>query len=411
MILGQGHGHDTPMGHGQQLCEILSSSNLAVRSYGPDTDFQYVCTVTLTLEIWPWVKVMTHPWVMDNNCVKLYPDRTREYEVMAQTRCEQTNRQTDQQTDRVIPTVYTPPPKLCLRRYKKRAKILNERGKYTFQFDNYMYMCEILSRSNLAVRSYGPDMDFGYVCTVTLTLELWPWVNVMTHPSVIAISEELWTGHRFPVYVHCDLDLGDMMLGQGHDTWLGHGQQLCQILSRSNLAVRSYGPDMDFQYLCTVTLTLEIWSWVKVMVMTHPWVMDNNCVKFYLAPTWQWGVMARTRISSMCALWPWPWRYDLGSRSWHTLGSWTTIVWNYIQIGQGSTKLWPRHDVNRQTDRQTNRQTGWFLQYIPPQNFVCGGIKRELKYSMKGANIHFNLTITCICVKCYHCRRVKWSVL
>ena len=102
-----GQGHDTPLGDGQQLSEILSRSNLAVRSYGPDTDFQYVCTVTLTLEIWPWVKVMTHPWVMDNNCVKLYPDRTREYEVMARTRCEQT----DRQTDRVIP-IY--PPKLCL---------------------------------------------------------------------------------------------------------------------------------------------------------------------------------------------------------------------------------------------------------------------------------------------------------
>ena len=53
-------------------------------------------------------------------------------------------------------------------------------------------------------------------------------------------------------------DLGDMTLGQGHNTALGHGQQLCEILSRSNLAVRSYGPDMDFGYVCTVTLTFEI---------------------------------------------------------------------------------------------------------------------------------------------------------
>ena len=35
--------------------------------YDPDTDFWYVCTMILTLEVWPWVKVMTHPWVMDNN--------------------------------------------------------------------------------------------------------------------------------------------------------------------------------------------------------------------------------------------------------------------------------------------------------------------------------------------------------
>ena len=105
MTLGQ--GHDTPLVHGQQLCEILSRSNLTVRSYGSDTDFQYVCTVTFTLETWPWINVMKHPWVMDNNCVKLYPDWTREYEVMARTRCEQTDRQMDRQTDRVIP-IYLP---------------------------------------------------------------------------------------------------------------------------------------------------------------------------------------------------------------------------------------------------------------------------------------------------------------
>ena len=60
------------------------------------------------------------------------------------------------------------------------------------------------------------------------------------------------------VYVHCDLDLGVMILGQGHDTLLSHGQQLCEILYRSNLTVRSYSPGMDFGYVCTVTLILEI---------------------------------------------------------------------------------------------------------------------------------------------------------
>ena len=44
MILSQ--GYDTPLG---QLCEILSRSNLAVRSYVPYTDIGYVCTVTLEI--------------------------------------------------------------------------------------------------------------------------------------------------------------------------------------------------------------------------------------------------------------------------------------------------------------------------------------------------------------------------
>ena len=139
-----------------------------------------------------------------------------------------------------------------------------------------------------------------------------------------------------------------------------------------------YYPDPTLQWvvmaqtrilsMCALWHWPEIWPWVKVM--THPLVMDNNCVKYYPDPTWQWGLMARTLISSMCALWPWPWRYDLWSRSSYTLGSWTTIVWNYIQIGQGSTKLWPK-----QTDRRTDRQGDSYIP--PPPNFVCGGYNKS----------------------------------
>ena len=111
--------------------------------------------------------------------------------------------------------------------------------------------------------------------------------------------------------------------------------------------------------------------------MTHPWVMDNNCVKYYPDPTWHWGVMARTRIFGMCALWPWPQIYDLDSRSWHTLWSWTTIVWNIIQIGQGDKKLWPGHNVNRRTERQTDRRMDRQTDregdsYIPPKLCLRG---------------------------------------
>ena len=121
----------------------------------------------------------------------------------------------------------------------------------------------------IAVRSYGPDTDFRFICI---------------------------------------------------DTPLSYGQQLCEILSRSNMAMRGYGPDTDLGYVFTVTLTLKIWPWVKFM--THPWVMDNSCVKYYPDPTWQWGVIARTRILGMCSMtltleiWPWvkvlihPWAMD-----------------------------------------------------------------------------------------------------
>ena len=51
---------------------------------------------------------------------------------------------------------------------------------------------------------------------------------------------------RLWVCVHCDHDLRDMVLGQGHVTSFGHGQKLCEILSRSNLVMRNYGPITDF---------------------------------------------------------------------------------------------------------------------------------------------------------------------
>ena len=128
------------------------------------------------------------------------------------------------------------------------------------------------------------------VCTVTLTSEIWPWfkswhtfvVNVWNVNHIQHGSDALWHVHGFWLCVHCNLDLGDMTLVQGHDTplaWTVSDGQLCETLSRSNMAVRSFGPDMDIGYACTATLTLKIWPWVKVM--THPWVMNNNCVKYY----------------------------------------------------------------------------------------------------------------------------------
>ena len=50
---------------------------------------------------------------------------------------------------------------------------------------------------------------------------------------------------RIFVIMDCDIDLGDMTSGQGHDTPLGNGQKLCRIWSWSNIEVKTYGPDTD----------------------------------------------------------------------------------------------------------------------------------------------------------------------
>ena len=80
--------------------------------------------------------------------------------------------------------------------------------------------------------SYCPETDFGYVCIVTLSLEV-TWVKVMTplgHEQQLceilsrSNSEELWPVHGFWVCVHYALYLGYTTFVQAHDTPLGHGQ-------------------------------------------------------------------------------------------------------------------------------------------------------------------------------------------
>ena len=63
------------------------------------------------------------------------------------------------------------------------------------------------------------------------------------------------------LHMHCDLELGDKILGKDHDMPTCHCQQLCEILSRSKVAVRNFGLDKDFG---CVTFTLKIRLWIEV---------------------------------------------------------------------------------------------------------------------------------------------------
>ena len=93
-----------------------------------------------------------------------------------------------------------------------------------------------------------------------------------------------------------DLDLEDMTLGQGHDTPFGNGQQLCEILSESKFTVVNYGPDKAMQ------CDLDLEDKTLVQVMTHPWVMDNNCMKYYPNPTWLVSYGLDKELSDVCTV-------------------------------------------------------------------------------------------------------------
>ena len=129
---------------------------------------------------------------------------------------------------------------------------------------------------------------------------------------------------RFSVCVHCDLDLGNITLGQGNDTSLGHGQQMCEILSRSNLAVRVMTFTQIFG-MCPVTL--EIWPWVKfITTLGHGQQLCEILSRLNLALR-SYGLDMGFGI---CALWLW--RYDIGSRSkyWQDVGRVITACINVL---------------------------------------------------------------------------------
>ena len=51
------------------------------------TRISVMCTVALTLEIWPSVKFMPYLWVKENNCLKYYLDTTWQQGVIFQASC------------------------------------------------------------------------------------------------------------------------------------------------------------------------------------------------------------------------------------------------------------------------------------------------------------------------------------
>ena len=52
---------------------------MSVRSYGPDTDFGFVLTLTLTITDMTLFMVMKYPRFMDNYCVKQNRESTEGY--------------------------------------------------------------------------------------------------------------------------------------------------------------------------------------------------------------------------------------------------------------------------------------------------------------------------------------------
>ena len=127
------------------------------------------------------------------------------------------------------------------------------------------------------------------------------------------------------------------------------------------MAVRSYGPDTDFGYMCTVIMFLEKWPWSRTFItLKHGQQKCKTLSRSNMA-----RAMTMTLSLTICSQWTWSSRYHLGAIFLQILGSCTTIVYNIIKIEQGSKKLWSIHDLNRQTDKQKDWNTAFVCGVSP----------------------------------------------
>ena len=189
--------------------------------------------------------VMTHPSVLDIKCVKYYSNQTWQ-KVMAQARI-------------MAICAMRPWPLRCdcgsrswtTTVWNIRTQLDSKKLWPRHWFSQCVYCDLVLKRYDCGPRSWH---SFGLWTTI-----LWNIIQIQHNSSDLRPGQELW--------LRMQCDLGDMTLGPDHDTSLDHGQQLREILYRSNITVGSYCPNNKYSYACSVTLTLEIWP--RVQVMTH----------------------------------------------------------------------------------------------------------------------------------------------
>ena len=134
---------------------------------------------------------------------------------------------------------------------------------------NTINLSEVSSNCNLPVKKIWPKLTFLTECAlwpkalwdVHRTSRSWHFICLVRQNVTLCVKNRpIPTSHgkviccvncdpkignmilEFWLYVHYDLDLGDITLGQGYDTPLCYGQQWCDVSTESKLAVRSYGP-------------------------------------------------------------------------------------------------------------------------------------------------------------------------
>ena len=136
------------------------------------------------------------------------------------------------------------------------------------------------------------------------------------------------------------------------------------------------------------------WYYIKCIVLTYMRniLFTTTCFR-RISMTVETVKLWPGHTFPLCVLRPLPRRYGLGSRSWPTLGLWTTILWKIIQNHHSSKDIWPGHGFRPPKHCVLNL---WYMALDPvtPPKFL-GGVYYSIVATVKHYRVE-NLNVVSV---------------
>ncbi len=153
--------------------------------------------------------------------------------------------------------------------------------------------------------------------------------------------DKLIYGHFWPLNSKCDLDLADFDVILLHDTPSNDGEQMCQMILKSHNERHSYGPNkLIYGHFWPLNLKCDLDLGDIDVLLSHdtPSHDGEQMYQVILKSNNKWTSYGPDKhLIFELEVWPWPWRYRRNSFARNTVQWWWTNVPNDFNISQWRT--------------------------------------------------------------------------
>ena len=244
--------HDTPSNDCEQMYQVILKSHNEWHSYGPDKI------------------IYGHFWPLNSKCdldlgdidvILSHDTPSNDCEQMYQVILKSHNERHSYGPDKIIYGHFWPLNSKCDLDLGDIDVILS----HDTPSNDGEQMCQMILKSHNERHSYGPDkLIYGHFWPLNskCDLDLGDIDVILSHDTPSNDGEQMCQmilkshnerhsygpdkliyGHFWPLNSKCDLDLGDIDVLLSHDTLSNDGEQMYQVILKSNDKWHSYGPD------------------------------------------------------------------------------------------------------------------------------------------------------------------------